>query len=192
MISAVKPGESTLRAIPSNSGFGIASLTFGSPRSASPVIFAGLAFGTMMVSGRMSRKTCLCRIVFRCWVRLRTCTALRATFPANVCPGRSNTRTFASRPSRIPIASVCGTWIDTRRISSRTTVNVLNALVCALPLFVVHLSFFFSLLTAVNGMMTSFSPMSRNPPTPITSPVTLPDLSTRTSSTLPIFDWCGS
>src|SRR3974390_563154 len=55
-----------------------------------------------------------------------------------------------------------------------------------------HLSFFLAVLTAVKGTMTSFSPAPRKPPTPMTSPVTFPDLSTRTSSTSPIFDSFGS
>src|SRR6476620_2077152 len=49
-----------------------------------------------------------------------------------------------------------------------------------------HLSFFLAVFTAVNGTITSFSPIPKKPPTPITSPVTLPDLSTRTSSISPI------
>ena len=38
------------RAMPSNSGFGMASRTPGLPRRARPVICAGLSFGTMIVN----------------------------------------------------------------------------------------------------------------------------------------------
>src|SRR6478609_3814936 len=55
-----------------------------------------------------------------------------------------------------------------------------------------HLSFFLAVLTALNGTMTSFSPAPRNPPTPMTRPVILPDLSTRTSSMSPILLSFGS
>src|SRR3984885_5043284 len=55
-----------------------------------------------------------------------------------------------------------------------------------------HLSFRLAVFTDPNGTMTSFSPAPRKPPTPTTRPVTLPDLSTRTSSTSPILFSLGS
>src|ERR1700742_1298483 len=55
-----------------------------------------------------------------------------------------------------------------------------------------HLLSFLVFLTAVKGTITSFSPTPRKPPTPTTRPVILPDLSTRTSSILPIFVSFGS
>src|SRR6202022_4895136 len=55
-----------------------------------------------------------------------------------------------------------------------------------------HLLFFSLACNALKGIATSFSPMPRNPPTPMIKAVTRPSLSIRTSSTSPILLSDGS
>src|SRR6266850_2123567 len=55
-----------------------------------------------------------------------------------------------------------------------------------------HLLFFSLAWRALKGIATSFSPMPRNPPTPMINAVTRPSLSIRTSSTSPILLSDGS
>jgi hypothetical protein len=55
-----------------------------------------------------------------------------------------------------------------------------------------HLLFFSLACKALKGIATAFSPMPRNPPTPMIKAVTRPSLSIRTSSTSPILLSDGS
>src|ERR1700731_4821516 len=55
-----------------------------------------------------------------------------------------------------------------------------------------HLLFFTLACTSLKGIATSFSPIARNPPTPMIKAVTLPSLSIRTSSMSPILLSDGS
>ena len=64
-----------------------------------------------------STSTCIVRLA---WT---SATALRATVPLNTRPGSSGTRTFASSPSLMPMAPLCGTAICTRTTLSRAKVN---------------------------------------------------------------------